>query len=80
MLNTLDINHSLGAKGHYLGHCLEYMELWRIPIGYVSEQSIEAMKKTYGDILNRYNNQRGLLKVKYSIRHLLLTTSPTYYS
>lgn len=52
VLNTLNINNSLGAKGYHLRHCLEYgyMNLWRIPIGYASEQPIEALNKTYGDI------------------------------
>ena len=45
VLNTLNINPSLGAKGHYLGHCLEYMDLWRIPFDYASEQPIEALNK-----------------------------------
>ena len=61
VLNTLNINARLGAKGHYLGHCFDYIELLRIPVGYINEQSIEALNKTYGDILNRYDNQRGLL-------------------
>ena len=80
MLNTLSVNSSSGAKGHYLGHCFDYIELWRIPLGYINEQSIGALNKTYNDVLNRYNNQGGLLKVEYSIRHLLLITSPIYQS
>ena len=74
----LGIAKSLGAKYHYLSHCFEYMTLWRIGIGYCSEQSIESYHKTCSMVFRRYGNQRGLLRIKYAIRQLMLITSPTY--
>ena len=76
----MGIDTSLGAKYHYLSHCVAYMDLWKIPLGFLSEQSIEGANKVYGNILKRYKNQRGLLKIKYSMHQLLLITSPTYQS
>ena len=71
---------SLGAKYHYLSHCVEYMRLWRIGIGYISEQSVEGFHKTWSLVFRRYQNQRGLLRIKYEIRQLMLITSPLYLS
>ena len=67
-----------GVKLHYFGHCIEYMEVWGIPIGYISEQSIEGFHQTCSMVMKRYNNQRGLLRMKYAIHQLILVTSPTY--
>ena len=74
----LDLNISLGPKYHYLIHCIEYVKTWKIPLGFINEQSIEAFHKICDMVLNRYSNQRGLLHVKYSMRHLMVLTSPIY--
>ena len=68
----------IGTKYHYLYHCIEYMRIWRIPIGYINEQSIENFHKTCSRVFRRYKNQRGLLKIKYSMHQLMLITSPLY--
>ena len=41
----LGIHKTLGAKQHYLYHAIEYMYIWKIPLGYISEQSVESFKK-----------------------------------
>ena len=74
----LNVPISLGTKYHYLHHAIEFMEIWRIPIGYVSEQSIESFHKTCSMVFRRYVNQRGTLRIKYAIRQLFLITSPVY--
>ena len=74
----LNLNTSLGAKGHYLQHCVEWMKLWNIPLGYVNEQSVEAFHKICSMVLRRYYNQRGILKVKYAMRQLMVITCPLY--
>ena len=74
----LDISKTLGTKFHYLHHCVEYMYIWRFPIGYLSEQSIENYNQTYKAVFDRYKNQKGVLRLQYAIRQLLLITSPTY--
>ena len=68
-IGTLNIITSLGAKYHYLWQCWEYMEL--------SAQSIEALNKTYGDILNRYNNQRF---IKSEIFHATVIVNQSHIS
>ncbi len=75
---VLYIDQSLGAKYHYLCHCIQYVKLWRLPIGYISEQSIEAFHKTCSNVFNRYRTQRGVLRVKYSMQQLMFITSPLY--
>ena len=78
--NMFSITSSLGTKYHYLYHCIEYMRIWGLPIGYISEQSIENYHKTCSMILRRYRNQRGVLRIKCGIHQLLLKTSPLYQS
>ena len=77
---VLGVTSSLGTKYHYLAHCVEYMRLWRILIGYISEQSIESYHKRCSMLFRRYRNQRGLLRIKYALRQLMLITSPLYQS
>ena len=65
------VANSLGKKYHYLSHCVDYMTLWRLGIGYINEQSIESFHKTCSMVIRRYRNQRGLLRsntqsIKYS--------------
>lgn len=76
----LNIPISLGAKFHYLYHIIEWMRIWGIPIGYISEQSIEGFHQTFSMVYRRYTNQRGLLGIKYAVHQLMLVTSPTYQS
>ena len=76
--NILNISSGLGTKYHYLFHCVEYMVYWRLPIGYISEQSTECFHKTCSAVFRRYNNQRGCLRVKYSMHQLMVITSPSY--
>ena len=75
----LNLDLSLGAKYHYLKHCVEYIHIWRIPLGYINEQSIEAFHKICSMVLQRYYNQRGILKIKYAMRQLMVITSPLYH-
>ena len=72
------IGSTLGTKYHYFRHCIDYMRIWRIGIGHISEQSIEHFHKTCTSVFNRYRNQRGLLRVKYGLHQLMLITSPLY--
>ena len=74
----LGFTKTLGAKHHYLHHICDYMCIWRIPIGYISEQSVESFQKVCQLIFNRYRNQRGVKRLKYAIHQILLITSPTY--
>ena len=78
MTSILGVSNSLGCKYHYLMHCVEYCELWGIPLGYISEQSIESFHKVCSMVWRRYLNQRGKKIVELFIKHLLLVTSPTY--
>ena len=78
--NLFNISSTLGTKYHYLRHCIDYMRIWRMGIGYNSEQSIENFHKTCTMVFRRYRNQRGLLRVKYAIRQLMFITSPLYQS
>ena len=66
----------LGAKYQYYLK-VRYMKLWRVPLGYICEQSIESFHKDCTLIFRRYHNQRGLLNLKYALRTLQLITSPT---
>ena len=52
VLNALNTSTSLCANHHYLWLCGEHKELCHVPMGYVSEQSIEALNTTSGDALN----------------------------
>ena len=36
--NLYNINSTLGTKYHYLSHCVDYMRIWSMGIGYISEQ------------------------------------------
>ena len=76
----LNLNISLGAKYHYLYHCVEYIKIWGVPLGFNNEQSVESFHKICSAVMRRYYNQRGLLKVKYSIRQLMVITSPLYHN
>ena len=76
----LNIPVSLGAKFHHLYHIMEWMRIWGVPIGYLSEQSIEGFHQTYNNVHRRYTNQRGILGLKYAVHQLMLITSPTYQS
>ena len=74
----LGIKKTLGAKHHYPYHCIQYMSIWAIPLGYISEQSVESFQKVCQSVFNRYQGQRGTLKLKYAIHHIMTLTSPTY--
>ena len=78
MRSVVEYALSLGTKYHYLGHCVEYFEFWRLGLGFISEQSIENFHKTCSFVFRRYRNQRGLLRTKYSMHQLMLITSPLY--
>ena len=52
---VLVIKKTLGAKHH----CVEYMSIWRMPIGYISEQSVESFQKLCQSVFHRYQGQRG---------------------
>ena len=78
--NLFNISLTLGTKYHYLRHCIDYMRIWSLPIGYISEQSIENFHKTCSMVIRRYRNQRGLLRVKYAMQQLIFITSPLYQS
>eukprot|EP01083_Nonionella_stella_P104551 299819_1 len=70
--------YSLGAKFHYLYHQYEFMNLWRLSVGYEDEQSTERFNQICSNILLRYKSQRGLLRVKYFVQHMMLITCPKY--
>ena len=75
---VLGIKRGLGAKLHYLGHALEYVRLWRIGIGYISEQSIEGYHQTCSRVFDLYKRQRGIARIQYAIQRLMFVTSPLY--
>ena len=76
--NILGINSSLGAKYHYLEHAVQYSKIWRFPIGYVSEQSIEGYHKTCSKVFSLYKTQRGIDRIRLAIQRLMFVTSPLY--
>ena len=78
--NLYNIGLTLGTKYHYLRHCIEYMRIWSMGIGFISEQSIEHFHKVCTMVFRRYRNQRGSLRVKYGNHELMLRTSPLYQS
>ena len=49
----LNVPLSRGAKYHYMQHVVDWMEVWSVPIGYVSEQSIEGFHKTCSMVYHR---------------------------
>ena len=78
--NTLGIDKSLGTKFHYLAHCIHFMEIWQTPLGFITEQSVEAFHQTCTSVFNRYKSQKVLAGLKHAIHYLMLITSPTYHS
>ena len=78
MRRVIDYASSLGAKYHYLGHCLDYVILWRMGLGFINEQSIEHFHKVCSGVFRRYINQRGILRTKYAMHQIMLITSPLY--
>eukprot|EP01084_Bolivina_argentea_P045639 84012_1 len=69
---------SLGNKKHYLMHGYEHQAAFEMTFGTDDEQNVERYNKLVGEIEARYKSQRGLLKTKYFIRHLMFVTSPKY--
>ena len=70
---------SLGKKKHYvLNHNVDFMDLWKVPLGYGNEQSTEHFHKKCDETLKPYANQRGIKKAKCFGRHMYLLTSPKY--
>lgn len=79
--NILDMNSenfTLGAKGHYYPHSMQFQEIWKMSNGHCDEESVEKFHKDSTAVLLRYKSQRGLLRIKYAMNHLLLITSPAY--
>ena len=76
--NECFIYKTLGTKFHYYKHIDEFIDIWQFPIGYIHEQSVESYHKIYNQLRRRYLNQRGKLRVKFSIEQLFLITSPLY--
>ena len=58
----LNMNMSLGKNYHYLCHTVEYISIWNIPIGFVSEQSVDTFHKICCMIWHRYYNQQGVMR------------------
>ena len=56
MRKVVDYASSLGAKYHYLGHCLDYVSFWRMGLGFINEQSIEHFHKICSGVFRRYMN------------------------
>ena len=69
---------TLGANGHYYPHGVEYQEICKISLGYADEARVQKFHKVCTAVLLLYESQRGLLKIKYAMIHLLLITSPEY--
>jgi len=66
-------------KYAYLYQCVEFMCLFKVPIGYLNDQSVEGFNKLFMRVMSAYMNQRGQKKVQYSMKKLNLITSPKYY-
>ena len=54
------------------------MDIWKTSTGRNNEQSIEAFHKISSEGQEQYESQRGDLKERYFINHLMLITSPLY--
>lgn len=70
---------SLGKKEHYqLDHYVDHMDCWGQPLGNCNEQGLEGNHKWSSIVQNRYKMQRGELKTKYFIDHMMLITCPLF--
>lgn len=69
---------TLGAKGHYYPHGVEWQKLWQMSLGYADEESVEKFHKECTAVFLSYESQRGLLKITYAMDHLLLIRSLEY--
>ena len=65
-------------KYHYLKECVEFVDLWKMPLGFCCEQSIEALHQVCNAVRRAYLNQRGILRVLFMMHKMTLITAPEF--
>ncbi len=60
--SKLNLEAAMPPKYSYLYQCVEMMCLFKIPIGYSNDQSVEGFNKLWMRIMSTYMNQLGILQ------------------